>query len=58
MYFPNVDEENGEANLKFGKFNLNYIKEKLFEDFSIRTIEVENLEVNFLKSTKFNTNLV
>lgn len=47
MYFPNVDEENGETTLKFGKFNLHYISEKPFEDFSIRTIECENSEVLF-----------
>jgi len=44
MYFPNADEDNGDMTLKFGKFNLNYISEIPFEDFSIRTIECENME--------------
>ena len=45
MYFPNADEDNGDMTLKFGKFNLNYVSETPFEDFSIRIIECENLEV-------------
>jgi hypothetical protein len=54
MYFPNADEDNGDMTLKFGKFNLNYVSETPFEDFSIRIIECENLEVksNFNVHTK------
>lgn len=45
MYFPNVDEESSDLTLEFGKFRLNYLSEKPFKDFTIRTIECENLEV-------------
>lgn len=45
MYYPNLDEENAEMTLEFGKFRLNYQSERPFKDFSIRTIECENLQV-------------
>lgn len=45
MYYPNVDEENCDFTLTFGKFKLNYLSEKPYQDFTIRTIECENLEV-------------
>ena len=45
MYYPNVDEENSEMVVEFGKFRLNYLSEKPFEDFSIRVIECENVQV-------------
>lgn len=46
MYYPNVDEENCDFTITFGKFKLNYMSEKPYQDFTIRTIECENLEVN------------
>ena len=45
MYYPNVDEENMDLAVEFGKFRLNYLSEKPYEDYTIRTIECENLEV-------------
>ena len=47
MYYPNTDEEGGELKVEFGKFRLNYASERLFQDFAIRNIECENLEVGF-----------
>lgn len=44
MYYPNLDEDNYEMTLTFGKFRLNYISEQPGEDYSIRVIECENLE--------------
>lgn len=44
MYFPNVDEDNCEMTLTFGKFKLNYVSEQPDNDYSIRVIECENLE--------------
>jgi hypothetical protein len=48
MYYPNVDEENSDMVIEFGKFRLNYLSEKPNVDYSIRTIECENLQVGFL----------
>ena len=45
MYYPNTDEEDAEMRLEFGKFRLNYVSERLFQDFAIRIIECENAEV-------------
>ena len=47
MYYPNVDEDNSELSVEYGKFRLNYLSELTFEDFAIRTIECENIEVAF-----------
>lgn len=44
MYYPNLDEDNYEMTLTFGKFRLNYISEQPGVDYSIRVIECENLE--------------
>lgn len=44
MYYPNVDEDNSELSVEYGKFRLNYLSELPFEDFAIRTIECENIE--------------
>lgn len=46
MYYPNLDEENSEETLEFGKFRLNYMSERPFTDFAIRVIECENMEVS------------
>ena len=46
MYYPNTDEENDESTLEFGKYRLNYLSERIFEDFAIRSIECINMEVN------------
>lgn len=49
MYYPNSDEEDAEMRLDFGKFRLNYVSERLFQDFAIRIIECENAEVSQIK---------
>ncbi len=46
MYYPNVDEDNSDTTIEFGKFRLNYLSEKPSQDYSIRRIECENLQVN------------
>ena len=46
MYYPNLDEDNSETTIEFGKFRLNYLSETPSKDYSIRTIECENLQVN------------
>ena len=48
MYYPSVDEDNSELCIEFGKFRLSYSSERPFEDFSIRTIDCENIEVIFI----------
>lgn len=45
MYYPNADEENSEFLIEYGRFRLNYSSELTFEDFAIRTLELENIEV-------------
>ena len=45
MYYPNADEENSELCIEFGKFRINYLSELTFENFAIRTLELENVEV-------------
>jgi hypothetical protein len=45
MYYPNADEENSEFIIEYGRFRLNYLSELTFEDFAIRTLELENIEV-------------
>ena len=45
MYYPNADEDNSEFILEYGRFRLNYLSELTFEDFAIRTLELENVEV-------------
>jgi hypothetical protein len=44
MYYPNVDEEQSEFSLEFGKFKLNYSSERPSVDYAIRTIECENTQ--------------
>ena len=46
MYYPNLDEDNSETTIELGKFRLNYLSETPSKDYSIRTIECENLQVN------------
>ena len=45
MYYPNADEDNSEFIIEYGRFRLNYLSELTFEDFAIRTLELENTEV-------------
>ena len=45
MYYPNLDEDNSDTTIEFGKFRLNYLSETPSQDYSIRRIECENLQV-------------
>jgi protein tyrosine phosphatase len=45
MYYPNADEDNSELYMEFGRFRVNYLSELTFEDFAIRTLELENIEI-------------
>ena len=46
MYYPNKDEINGQLVMEFGKFKINYLNENKLNEYLIRTIELENLELN------------
>ena len=45
VYYPNVDEDDSELEMIFGKFQISYSSEQPFEDYVIRKLEVENLDV-------------
>jgi hypothetical protein len=45
VYYPNVDEDDSELEMIFGKFQISYLSEQPFEDYVIRKLEVENLDV-------------
>lgn len=45
VYYPNVDEDESDLEMNFGKFQISYLSEQPFEDYVIRRLEVENLDV-------------